>query len=83
MSSLHPADFWLPSAAVSQWQALSAALADHVTPCQAEPAVWSGDDRRTWERAARACRSCPALGPCSAYAAAAGESGAVWGGRIR
>lgn len=60
---------------------LDAALAQvaHRVPCRPEPSPWWSADAAGRARAATACRPCPVLTKCSAYADAAGEAHGVWG----
>lgn len=67
-------------AAAEAWRHLGAALAGMGDPpCRQTPAVWLSDAEADQLAAAEACRRCPAIGPCAAYALAAGETAGTWG----
>ena len=69
------------SAAVPAWAALQAALrAAGPVPCTADPDAWTSDDAEVRAYAARACRGCPVLEACRAFAAANQEAHGVWAG---
>lgn len=48
-----------------------------------EPSAWTSTNPADIRRAKAACRSCPLLAACAAYAEEYGEEGGVWGGRLR
>lgn len=81
------ADVPIRKAALPVWLSLRDALddVDHVVPCRSAPELWSSDslDREVIEYAETRCQRCPIIRECSGYADAAGERGAVWGGRYR
>lgn len=53
-------------------------------PCVDGPNAgdWVTDEKHTQATAARACRACPLLVPCRAYAIRHAETGGVWGGLL-
>lgn len=67
-------------AALPAWKALQAALEDTVPPCTADPPSWFDDDPEVRAEAARACRRCPVITECAAFATANREPFGVWGG---
>ena len=72
-----------PPAAAEAWRHLRGTLAGMGDPpCARAPVVWSSDAEDDQAAAAEACRWCPALGPCAAYALAANEPAATWGGTV-
>lgn len=72
-------------AAMPAWTTLQGALLNAPnTPCNSpNRADWTSGGPRAKQRAAEACRACPVLAECRAYAEAANERGAVWGGIAR
>lgn len=56
---------------------------DRRTPCGVDPEPFVSDDPQIRLEAEIACRSCPVLDLCAAYADAADERWHVWGGRDR
>ena len=79
----------IPPEAAGAWVELACALdrlVDHgrVPECARCPDDWASDAPAPVRRdAVEACGHCPVLGPCAAYADAAGETCHVWGGRDR
>ena len=75
----------IPPESMSAWTALQGALLNAPnTPCNSpNRADWTTGGPRAKQRAAEACRACPVLAECRAYAEAANERGAVWGGIAR
>ena len=51
-------------------------------PCVDTPDAlrWVSEDQDEQREAAAACRSCPLLTPCRAFAVRNGETGGTWGG---
>ena len=72
-------------AAMPAWTTLQGALLKAPnTPCNSpNRADWTSGGPRAKQRAIEACRACPVLAECRAYAEAANETGAVWGGEAR
>ena len=73
-------------AAHAAWLALSAIVSDPGMgiPCKGpERGLWGSDDAEQRAQAVVACRRCPALHACAAYAERAGEPFGVWGARDR
>lgn len=62
-----------------EWDALQDRLGNITAPCTGS-SEWISEDPRQQARAATLCRGCQALPACRAYALAAGETSAVWGG---
>lgn len=81
------ADVPIRKAALPVWLSLRDALddVDHIVPCRSAPELWSADalDNEAIQYAETRCQRCPVLTPCAAYADAARERGAVWGGTYR
>ena len=75
----------IPPESMSAWTTLQGALLNAPnTPCNSpNRADWTTGGPRAKQRAAEACRACPVLAECRAYAEAANERGAVWGGEWR
>lgn len=48
-----------------------------------EVEAWTSTNPADIRAAKAACRSCPLLAACAAYAEEHGEEGGVWGGRLR
>ncbi len=69
--------------ALPAWNALQAALEDTAPPCTADPPSWFADDPEVRAEAARACRRCPVIAECAAFAAANKETFGVWAGQDR
>ncbi|MGY1692951.1 WhiB family transcriptional regulator [Geodermatophilus sp. SYSU D01105] len=77
----------VPSRAADEWLALTRALERAGTvACQTgDPSPWwpeRGRAARQHETALAACRRCPAVAPCLAYALAADERFGIWGGSL-
>lgn len=77
----------VPAGALGEWVLLQVALVELEVPpaCAVNPEAWwcsaatpAGAEDQAF--AARACRSCPVVDACAAYAVAARERHGVWGG---
>ena len=75
-----PVKVWVAAEAIEAWSALCTALGTTPTPCTSKPLVWQTETAGARERAVAACSTCPLLGPCGTYAAAAGEAYGIWAG---
>lgn len=69
--------------ALPAWHTLTAALAGAAVPCTGDPEAWWADDPGDRATAARACRRCPVLAECGAFATANHEGAGVWAGLDR
>lgn len=65
--------------ATPEWEALTEALLDTLTPCRGSDA-WTSDDAEDRAVAARACQSCALLDLCGAAADSTRERFGVWAG---
>lgn len=75
----------IPPEAIETWNALQGALLNASnTPCNSDNrADWTSGRGNARQRAIEGCMGCPVLEQCAAYAEAANETGAVWGGVAR
>ena len=62
-----------------EWEALTLALVDTLTPCRGSDA-WTSDDAEDRAVAVRACQSCELLDLCRAAADSTRERFGVWAG---